>query len=117
MAMQPLADLPTATSKLVDSAAGLQSVMDNLVAACATAVIRTDSYEKGKGCAEAALAGGFKSLEFTLSIPGCHDLITEYSSRPGLLVGIGTVFTPEEAEAGVRAGAQFVISPCLCPDV
>ena len=52
-------------------------------------------------------------MEFTLSIPGALDLITEFAAMPGVVVGVGTVLSTAEAEAGVRAGADFVVCPCL----
>ena len=38
------------------------------------------------------------SIEFTLSIPSCIELIAQYSKRPGLIVGGGTVLNTEQVE-------------------
>ena len=78
-----------------------------------TGVVRHGCHETAKGAADAVIRGGFKSIEFTLSIPGALELISEYSKKPGLLIGVGTVLTVEQAEAAVRHGAHYVVLPAL----
>jgi 2-dehydro-3-deoxyphosphogluconate aldolase/(4S)-4-hydroxy-2-oxoglutarate aldolase len=65
----------------------------------------------------AALSGGFRIAEFTLTIPGAISLIREFSTRHGLLVGAGTVLTPDDAREAVAAGASFLVSPIVDRDV
>ena len=62
---------------------------------------------------EAALAGGFKVIEFTLTTPGAIELIGEFSNRDGIAVGAGTVLTVEDARAAVGAGARYLVSPVV----
>ena len=69
-------------------------------------VVRSGDTETARQAAEAVIRAGFTSIEFTLSIPGCLALISEFCSRPGLLVGGGTVLSVEQAEAVVRAGGR-----------
>jgi 2-dehydro-3-deoxyphosphogluconate aldolase/(4S)-4-hydroxy-2-oxoglutarate aldolase len=54
-------------------------------------------------------------LEITLNSPGALDLIRRVAGTMGdrLLVGAGTVVTPEEAELAIDAGAKFILSPSL----
>jgi 2-dehydro-3-deoxyphosphogluconate aldolase / (4S)-4-hydroxy-2-oxoglutarate aldolase len=63
--------------------------------------------------AEALLKGGITVLEVTLNSEGALAAIEELCARfkGELLVGAGTVLTPEEAADSVRAGAEFIISP------
>lgn len=82
-----------------------------------TGVIRTPSTEKARSAAQAVMRGGIDSIEFTLSIPGALELITEFKQIPGILVGGGTITCCEEAEAVVAAGADYVVCPCLVLDV
>ena len=51
--------------------------------------------------------------EFTLTVPGALDLIAEFSKIDGVVVGAGTVLTPEEALAAYDAGASFLVSPVV----
>ncbi|HKE18896.1 MAG TPA: bifunctional 4-hydroxy-2-oxoglutarate aldolase/2-dehydro-3-deoxy-phosphogluconate aldolase [Kofleriaceae bacterium] len=76
-----------------------------------TAIIRTDDQQRAASAMEAALRGGFRIIEFTLTIPGALELITDFSRRPDVLVGAGTVLTAAQAQAALRAGARFLVSP------
>ncbi len=62
---------------------------------------------------EAAITAGFTVVEFTLTVPGAVELIGEFSQRPELVVGAGTVLTVEQADAAVEAGAEFLVSPVV----
>ena len=83
----------------------------------ATAVLRTLDEEFAPKAMEAAIEGGFKIVEFTLTTPGCLKMVREFSQREGLLVGCGTVMNVAECEAAMAAGAQFIVSPVLIPEV
>lgn len=83
----------------------------------ATAILRTDSQIKAAAAMEAAVRGGFRHLEFTLTTPGALELVTEFSRRPGLVVGAGTVLTVDDAKAAVKAGARFLVSPVMDEEV
>lgn len=77
----------------------------------ACAILRTDDKSKARRLMEAAVRGGFRIVEFTLTIPGAFDLISEFSKKDGLVVGAGTVLTVEQARGAVKAGARFLVSP------
>ena len=66
---------------------------------------------------QAAVDGGFKIVEFTLTTPGALEQIREFSRKDDLIVGAGTVLTVEEAEQAVEAGARFIVSPICDPRV
>lgn len=83
----------------------------------ASAILRTRETSSALPAMEAAIRGGFRIVEFTLSIPGALDLIREFSTRPGLVAGAGTVLTPEDADRCVEAGASFLVSPVCDPEV
>ena len=82
-------------------------------AAKASAILRTSDQDAARYAMEAAVRGGFCVVEFTLTVPGAFDLISEFSKRPGLAVGAGTVLAPGEAHDAVRAGATFLVSPVV----
>ena len=83
----------------------------------ATAVLRTPTEAAASKAMDAAIDGGFKVCEFTLTTPGCLDRVAEYSSKPDLLFGCGTVMCVEDAEKAMEAGARFIVSPCLIEEV
>lgn len=79
----------------------------------ASAILRTDNQETAARAMEAAIRGGFTIIEFTLTIPGVFDLIRDFSSREGLVVGAGTVLDAVQAQQSVEAGARFLVSPVV----
>lgn len=79
----------------------------------ASAILRTSDAEVAGPAMTAAVRGGFRVIEFTLSTPGAFDLIEEFAQQLGLVVGAGTVLTLDEAEEAVRRGARFLVSPVV----
>lgn len=79
----------------------------------ASAILRTDNQEKAALAMEAAIRGGFRIIEFTLTVPGVYELVQDFSRRQGLVVGTGTVLDEEDAQKSVDAGARFLVSPVV----
>ena len=77
----------------------------------ATAILRTKDSDIAREAMNAAVRGGFRIIEFTLTIPRVCELISEFSRREDLIVGAGTVLTTDEARETVAAGAKFLVSP------
>jgi 2-dehydro-3-deoxyphosphogluconate aldolase/(4S)-4-hydroxy-2-oxoglutarate aldolase len=82
-------------------------------------IIRASSADAAVAVAEALLQAGLTVAEITLTVPNAIDAIGAVAKRfPGkLLVGAGTVTDAEAARRAVDAGAEFIVSPCLVPDV
>lgn len=83
------------------------------------AVIRAESTEQAIKTVEAVKAGGIDIIEITLTVPGAIKVIEEMNSVYGneILLGAGTVLDPETARIAMLAGAEFIVSPILNPDV
>jgi 2-dehydro-3-deoxyphosphogluconate aldolase / (4S)-4-hydroxy-2-oxoglutarate aldolase len=83
-------------------------------------VLRAKSVAQGRAVVEAMIAGGITVVEVTMTVPGAVDLLKElrkeYSPKD-LLLGSGTVTTADQAQATIDAGAEFVVSPSLHPEV
>ena len=94
-------------------------VVERIKAERAIAVIRTDSLERALHTAEAVVAGGFRAIEITFSFAEAADAIRNLtaSNEPDLLVGAGTIVTPKQVKEAVSAGAQFLVSPCVLPEM
>src|SRR3569832_1009278 len=66
--------------------------------------------------ARALVAGGIRMLEVTLRTEVAIDCIEAIAREvPDAVVGAGTVRTPAEAQAAVKAGAKFLVSPGYTP--
>jgi 2-dehydro-3-deoxyphosphogluconate aldolase/(4S)-4-hydroxy-2-oxoglutarate aldolase len=84
----------------------------------AVLIVRLENAEVAERVAEAAIAGGFRALEITLSIPGAVDVIHRLSAKHGangVAIGAGTVLDEHSAYECIRAGAEFLVSPQLNP--
>jgi Entner-Doudoroff aldolase len=77
----------------------------------ASAILRTSEEAAAGPAMEAAVRGGLRIVEFTLTTPGAYDRIAEFAARDGLVVGAGTVLEVEQARQAVKAGARFLVSP------
>ena len=95
-----------------------KEIRDGLLARKISAIVRTDDQSVAEKAMAAAVEGGFRIIEFTLSTPGALELITQFRSmHESLLVGAGTVMTPQAAKEAVNSGAQFIVSPVCDPTV
>jgi 2-dehydro-3-deoxyphosphogluconate aldolase / (4S)-4-hydroxy-2-oxoglutarate aldolase len=82
------------------------------------ALIRADSPDGLLDCAKALAEGGLTSIELTMTTPGAIRMLEKASAElPDFLFGLGTVLDAETARVGILAGAKFIVTPALRPDV
>lgn len=82
----------------------------------AVLIVRLDSEEEALAVSHAAIAGGIRALEITLSVPGAKRVIgalSEEFASQGIVVGAGTVLDAQAAYSCIDAGAQMLVSPNL----
>ena len=60
---------------------------------------------------EALLAGGFRTIEFTFDSEDAAGAIARWLVDGRAAVGAGTIRQPEQVDAAVEAGAQFLVAP------
>lgn len=79
------------------------------------AVVRTATAEQALQAGRALLRGGIRLLEITMTIPDSAQVIGTLAAEAGegVVLGAGTVLTPAQGLAVLRAGARFVVSPIL----
>ena len=75
-----------------------------------------DDIETCTGLANALYEAGVRCLEFTnrgaKALENFEAIVKERDSRmPGMLLGVGTIKTSEEANRFINAGADFLVSP------
>jgi 2-dehydro-3-deoxyphosphogluconate aldolase/(4S)-4-hydroxy-2-oxoglutarate aldolase len=81
-------------------------------------VIRIDDAETAAPLAAALAEGGLPCAEVTFRTDQAEDAIRRIAGEiPGILLGAGTVLTVDQADRAVGAGAAFIVSPGLNPDV
>jgi 2-dehydro-3-deoxyphosphogluconate aldolase/(4S)-4-hydroxy-2-oxoglutarate aldolase len=98
----------------MNKAAILQKLSDEKV----IALIRADNPSGLLDCARALAEGGLTSIELTMTTPGAIRLLEKATAEmPDFLFGLGTVLDAETARAGILAGARFIVTPALRPEV
>jgi 2-dehydro-3-deoxyphosphogluconate aldolase/(4S)-4-hydroxy-2-oxoglutarate aldolase len=87
--------------------------LDELREAAVLAVIRAPSAEGAVAAADALIRGGIRGIEVTYSTPDVPRVLTTLAERHGdaVLLGAGTLRTPEDAAEAAEAGARFLVSP------
>jgi len=66
--------------------------------------------------ARALGAGGLRVIEVTWRTAAALDVLKAMkAAEPEMVVGMGTIRTPEQAARSVEAGADFLVSPGLTP--
>ena len=73
-----------------------------------------DKVDDAVPLAEALLAGGLKCIEVTFRTAGAAESIARIRKNvPQIIVGAGTLLTPDNVKQAVAASAQFGVSPGL----
>jgi len=82
------------------------------------AVIVIDDLDNTGYVVEALLSAGINAIELTLRTPIAFSAINFITKRyPEMMVGAGTVLSPDQLERSIQSGALFAISPGLNPEV
>jgi 2-dehydro-3-deoxyphosphogluconate aldolase/(4S)-4-hydroxy-2-oxoglutarate aldolase len=68
------------------------------------------------GAVDALVRGGIELLEVTIDTPGALEAV-ERAAGDGRSVGVGTVVSAAQVRECAAAGARFVVSPGLIPEV
>jgi 2-dehydro-3-deoxyphosphogluconate aldolase/(4S)-4-hydroxy-2-oxoglutarate aldolase len=81
------------------------------------AVIRGPSPELTVQMVGALLAGGVSGIEITYSTPNAEEVVRTLVQKFGddILIGMGTLTKPEQAQCAKDAGAKFLVSPVCEP--
>jgi len=95
--------------------ANLQRVLNTGI----VSIIRAKSGEQLVNVAKALYEGGIDVIEVTFTVPGVLDIIAAVKKELGdrILLGAGTVLDTETARAAILAGAEFIVTPTVNPDV
>ena len=81
-------------------------------------VVVLDDVKDAEPLADALYRGGLPCAEVTFRTDAAEESIRKMSAKyPDMLVGAGTVLTKEQVDRAVAAGAKFIVSPGLNPEV
>lgn len=76
-------------------------------------VLVIDDSAHAEPIARALVAGGLRVLEVTLRTAAGIESIKAMKRVEGAIVGAGTVTNPDELQAALAAGSEFIVSPGL----
>src|SRR5919201_747047 len=80
-------------------------------------VIRTDSAELAVEAGRALLRGGVSAAEITFTVPDAAEAIRILAAEWPGRVGAGTVLVAGPGGEALEAGAAFLVSPVLVPEL
>lgn len=81
-------------------------------------VIKLNDYKNAAPLARALYRGGLPCAEVTFRTDACVESIKLMKKEcPDMIIGAGTVLTTKQVDEAIEAGAEFIVSPGLNPDV
>lgn len=86
-------------------------LLEQLGAARLVPVVVLDDASSADPLAQALVAGGLPVAEVTFRTAAAPEAIRAMAARGDMLVGAGTVLTPEQVDSAVDAGARYIVSP------
>lgn len=83
------------------------------------AVLRGPSPELTIQMVAALVKGGVLGIEITFTTPNALDVVKQINREFGddIVLGMGTLTSPEQAQGAVDAGATFLVSPHVDPEL
>jgi 2-dehydro-3-deoxyphosphogluconate aldolase/(4S)-4-hydroxy-2-oxoglutarate aldolase len=83
------------------------------------AVIRGPSADLTIQMVDALVAGGVTGIEITYSTPNAEQVVAALAKKYGdsILLGMGTLTEPRQAESAKAAGAAYLVSPICEPEL
>ena len=82
-------------------------------------VLRYTDAENALYAADIAIRAGFSAIELTWTIPGVLDVLKTLRQQHGnsIQLGVGTLINTDQANAVLKAGADFLVSPGLATEI
>ena len=104
---------------MTTGARSLPSVLSTVREVGIIPVIRAESADVALAVVDALVEAGLTIAEITMTVPGAIEVIASVKKRLGdkVLVGAGTVTDADTTRRAIDAGAEFIVSPCLVPEV
>jgi 2-dehydro-3-deoxyphosphogluconate aldolase / (4S)-4-hydroxy-2-oxoglutarate aldolase len=89
----------------------MSEVVERLAALRIVPVLTAGSTDEAERACHALLQGGLSVVEITFRTDAAAEAIRRVSGIDGLLVGAGTVLSPEQLARALDAGARFAVAP------
>lgn len=95
------------------------AIVERMIQTGLLPVFRTTDVRHLFPASKALYDAGIGCIEYTTTMPNCMQLIRDAAATlpEDLYLGVGTVTDAATVDLAVDAGATFIASPSLCPDV
>ncbi len=82
-------------------------------------VVRADDADVAFQACMAVIEAGIATVEVTMTVPSCMEIVRGLvaSTGGGTPIGVGTVWDPGAVRDAKSAGAAFVVTPVVLPEV
>jgi 2-dehydro-3-deoxyphosphogluconate aldolase / (4S)-4-hydroxy-2-oxoglutarate aldolase len=96
-----------------------QEIVQRMVQTGLLPVFRTSDVRHLIPATKALYDAGIGCIEYTTTMPNCMQLIRDASAAlpKDLYLGVGTALDGKTVDLAVEAGATFIASPGLCPEM
>lgn len=96
----------------------MNNIFDDIKKLKIVPVIAIEDAKDARNLAQALIEGGLPVAEVTFRTSAAEESIRIMSENfPNMLIGAGTVLTTEQVDRAINAGAKFIVSPGLNPEV
>jgi 2-dehydro-3-deoxyphosphogluconate aldolase/(4S)-4-hydroxy-2-oxoglutarate aldolase len=86
-------------------------VLDRLAEVRLVPVVVLDRAEDAWPLGQALKAGGLPCAEVTFRTAAAEDAIRAIAKDPDIVLGAGTVLTPDQVDRALDAGARYIVTP------
>jgi 2-dehydro-3-deoxyphosphogluconate aldolase/(4S)-4-hydroxy-2-oxoglutarate aldolase len=96
-----------------------KEILQEILKRRAVAVLRVKEEDKLQNVIEAIYAGGVSIAEITMTVPNAIQLIEQMNKKldKDIIIGVGSVLNSKTAEAAIKAGAKYVVSPVFKKEI
>lgn len=95
----------------------LEAVLDQMARSRVVAILRLQNSQEAHELGKAIISGGLPVVEVSLNTPGAVEAIERLAKDTGGTIGAGTVLEVSDVARVAKAGAHFMVTPNLNPDV
>ena len=96
----------------------MNNIMKELSLIGIVPVIKIDDAKDAAPLAKALIEGGLPCAEVTFRTAAAKEAISIIAKQyPDMIVGAGTVLTTAQVDDAIEAGAKFIVSPGLSPEI
>ena len=95
----------------------MNDALDRIGAARVVPVLTVADADEAEKACRALVAGGLPVVEITFRTDAAAEAIRRAAAIDGLLVGAGSILSPEQLGVALEAGAQFAVAPGTSAEV